>query len=121
MTPGMTPGLNPGLAINLIGWLNPEQPAPVNDLHAARLLRSEGARWGISPRSPRPISRRAVGYAIFQTERGDVRTTTNIEGLVVHKPGSYFVDTAQITLRGMAWGESDRRNGTARHVRGADL
>jgi hypothetical protein len=105
-----------------------------------------------------------LGYAIFQNEKGEVRTTTDIEGSVVHKPGSYFVDTARIVLDGqeeweylpdprgemrdfvggfpitaqqegrwrrvgdtrepdrwMAWGESDRRNGTARNVRGADL
>ena len=105
-----------------------------------------------------------LGYAIFQNETGEVRTTTDIEAQVVHKPGSYFVDTATITLDGvetweylpdprgemvdfvggfpitaqqegrwrrvgdtrkpdrwMAWGESDRRNGTARNVRGADL
>ncbi len=105
-----------------------------------------------------------LGYAIFQNETGAVRTTTDIEAQVVHKPGSYFVDTAQITLEGgevweylpdprgemmdfvggfpvtaqqegrwrrvgdtrepdrwMAWGESDRRNGTARNVHGAEL
>ena len=105
-----------------------------------------------------------LGYAIFPNEKGEIRTTTDIEGTVVHKPGSYFVDTARIVLddqeqweylpdprgemrdfvggfpitaqqegrwrrvgdtrepdRWMAWGESDRRNGTARNVRGADL
>ena len=105
-----------------------------------------------------------LGYAIFQNETGAVRTTTDIEAQVVHKPGSYFVDTAHITLEGgevweylpdsrgemmdfvggfpvtaqqegrwrrvgdtrepdrwMAWGESDRRNGTARNVHGAEL
>jgi len=105
-----------------------------------------------------------LGYAIFQNEKGEVRTTTDIEGKVVHKPNSYFVDTARIVLDGkeeweylpdprgemvdfvggfpitaqqegrwrrvgdtrepdrwMAWGESDRRNGTARNVRGSDL
>lgn len=105
-----------------------------------------------------------LGYAIFMNERGEVRTTTAIEGLVAHKQGSYFVDTAQITLEGQeiweflpdpkgemidfvggfpitaqqegrwrrvgdtrepdrwfAWGESDRRNGSARNVPGTDL
>ena len=105
-----------------------------------------------------------LGYAIFQNERGEVRTTTDIEGEVVHKPGSYFVASARIVLDGeeqweylpdprgemidfvggfpitaqqegrwrrvgdtrepdrwIAWGETDRRNGSARNVRGADL
>lgn len=105
-----------------------------------------------------------LGYAIFQNDRGEVRTTTAIEGQVVHKPGSYFVESAKIVLEGdetweflpcakgemvdfvggfpitaqqegrwrrvgdtrepdrwFGWGESDRRNGTARNVRGADL
>lgn len=105
-----------------------------------------------------------LGYAIFQDHTGTVRTTTDIEGQVVHKPGSYFVESARIVLDGSeqweflpdprgemidfvggfpitaqqegrwrrvgdtrepdrwaAWGESDRRNGSARNVRGADL
>jgi hypothetical protein len=105
-----------------------------------------------------------LGYAIFQNERGEVRCTTDIEGQVVHKPGSYFVDSAHIVLdgaerwefvpdpkgemvdfvggfpitaqqegrwrrvgdtrepdRSLGWGETDRRNGSARDVRGADL
>jgi hypothetical protein len=105
-----------------------------------------------------------LGYAIFQNEKGEIRTTTNIEASVKHKDGSYFVETARITLDGseeweylpcpkgemvdfvggfpvtaqqegrwrrvgdtrepdrwLGWGESDRRNGTARNVRGAPL
>lgn len=105
-----------------------------------------------------------LGYAIFQNEKGEIRTTTNIEANVKHKDGSYFVETARITLDGeeeweylpcpkgemvdfvggfpvtaqqegrwrrvgdtrepdrwLGWGESDRRNGTARNVRGAPL
>lgn len=105
-----------------------------------------------------------LGYAIFQNEKGEVRTTTNIEGSVKHKEGSYFVESARIVLDGteeweyipcpkgemidfvggfpitaqqegrwrrvgdsrepdrwLGWGESDRRNGTARNVLGADL
>ncbi|MEO1818379.1 MULTISPECIES: hypothetical protein [Pseudomonas] len=105
-----------------------------------------------------------LGYAILNNEKGEVRTTTDIEGLAVHKDGSYFLDNARIVLDGseeweflpdekgemadfvggfpitaqqegrwrrvgdtrepdhwLAWGESDRRNGSARNVRGADL
>lgn len=105
-----------------------------------------------------------LGYAIFQNEKGEIRTTTDIEAQVQHKDGSYFVDTARIVLDGeevweylpcpkgemvdfvggfpitaqqegrwrrvgdtrvpdrwLGWGESDRRNGTARNVRGAPL
>jgi hypothetical protein len=105
-----------------------------------------------------------LGYAIFQNEKGEVRTTTDIEGSVKHKDGSYFAESAQIVLDGnetwefvpcpkgemidfvggfpitaqqegrwrkvgdtrepdrwFGWGESDRRNGSARNVRGADL
>lgn len=110
------------------------------------------------------VGHERLGYAIFQNEKGEVRTTTDIEGAVEHKPGSYFLETARIVLDGqetweylpdprgemvdfvggfpitaqqegrwrrvgdtrepdrwMAWGESDRRNGTARNMRGADL
>tara|TARA_R110001592_G_scaffold124543_3_gene333508 strand:- start:713 stop:1744 length:1032 start_codon:yes stop_codon:yes gene_type:complete len=105
-----------------------------------------------------------LGYAIFMNEKGEIRTTTDIEGIAVHKDGSYFLKSAHIILDGeeeweflpapkgemidfvggfpitaqqegrwrkvgdtrepdrwLAWGESDRRNGTARNVRGADL
>lgn len=105
-----------------------------------------------------------LGYAILQNHKGEIYCTTDIEGSVVHKPGSYFVETARIVLEGneeweflpdkkgemidfvggfpitaqqegrwrrlgdtrepdrwMGWGESDRRNGTARNVRGQDL
>ncbi len=105
-----------------------------------------------------------VGYAIFQNERGEVWTTTDIECSVSHKPGSYFLEAAQIVLdggevwefvpdpmgemvdfvggfpvtaqqegrwrrvgdrrvpdRSFGWGESDRRNGSARNIRGADI
>lgn len=105
-----------------------------------------------------------LGYAIFQNHLGEITTSTDIEGEVVHKPGSYFVDSARILVdghdawefvpdpkgemrdfvggfpitaqqegrwrrvgdtrepdRSLGWGESDRRNGTARNVRGSDL
>jgi hypothetical protein len=103
-----------------------------------------------------------LGYAIFQNEKGEVRCTTDIEGQVRHKHGSWFVDSARIVLdgheeweflpdprgemrdfvggfpitaqqegrwrragdtrepdRSMGWGESDKRNGTSRNVRGS--
>jgi hypothetical protein len=105
-----------------------------------------------------------LGYAIFQNEKGEIRTTTNIEGTVKHRSGSYFCEHAEIVLEGeeiweftpdpkgemvdflggfpitaqqegfwrrkgdtripdrsCAWGETDRRNGSARNVLGADL
>ena len=42
-----------------------------------------------------------LGYAIFQNEKGEIRTTTNIEASVKHKDGSYFVETARITHDGL--------------------
>jgi hypothetical protein len=105
-----------------------------------------------------------LGYAILMSEKGEVRCTTQLEGAVKHKDGSYFASEVLVTLEGgeqweflpdekgemidfvggfpitaqqegrwrkvgdrrepdrwMAWGESDRRNGSARNVRGADL
>lgn len=105
-----------------------------------------------------------LGYAIFQNERGEIHCTTDIDGQVVHKPGSYFVQSARIVVDGkdeweflpdpkgemcdfvggfpitaqqegrwrrvgdtrepdrwLGWGESDRRNGSARNVYGSDL
>lgn len=105
-----------------------------------------------------------LGYAIFQDHLGHTWTSTDIEGHVEHKPDSYFVAHAQITVdgvdtwefvpdprgemvdfvggfpitaqqegrwrrvgdtripdRSLGWGESDRRNGCARNVPGADL
>lgn len=109
-----------------------------------------------------------LGYAIFQNEKGEIRCSTDIEGLVKHKDGSYFAESAQVTVDGgreteerweflpdprgemidfvggfpitaqqegrwrkvgdtreperwFAWGESDRRNGSARNVFGKDL
>jgi hypothetical protein len=105
-----------------------------------------------------------LGYAIFQNNKGELHCSTNIEGLAIHKDGSYFLDKAKIVVDGkdeweflpdprgdmvdfvggfpitaqqegrwrrvgdtrepdhwIAWGESDRRNGTARNVRGKDL
>lgn len=41
-----------------------------------------------------------LGYAIFQNHKGDVYCTTDVEGQVVHKPGSYFVESARIVLEG---------------------
>lgn len=110
------------------------------------------------------VGHQNLGYAIFQNDKGEIRTTTDIEGTATHKPGSYFASGARIVLDGkeeweflpdprgemrdfvggfpitaqqegrwrrvgdtrepdrwMAWGESDRRNGTARNVPGADL
>lgn len=105
-----------------------------------------------------------LGYAIFQDHLDHTWTSTDIERYVEHKPGSYFVAHAQITVdgadtwefipdprgemvdfvggfpitaqqegrwrrvgdtripdRSLGWGESDRRNGSARNVFGADL
>lgn len=105
-----------------------------------------------------------LGYAIFQNEKGEVRCSTDIEGEVRHKPGSYFAESARVIVDGeeeweflpdprgdmvdfvggfpitaqqegrwrrvgdtrepdrwFAWGESDRRNGSARNVFGSDL
>jgi hypothetical protein len=103
-----------------------------------------------------------LGYAIFQNDKGEIRCTTDVEGEVTHKPGSWFVQSAHIVLDGkeeweflpdpkgemldfvggfpvtaqqegrwrrvgdarvpdrwMGWGESDRRNGGARNIRGS--
>lgn len=105
-----------------------------------------------------------LGYAILTDHTGKVRSTTNIEGNVVHKPGSYFAQSAEVIIDGteewefrpdkkdemsdfvggfpitaqqcgqwrrkgdtreidhwLGWGETDRRNGTARNVLGSDL
>ena len=39
-----------------------------------------------------------LGYAILSDETGKVRSTTNIEGQVVHKPGSYFAESARVLI-----------------------
>lgn len=105
-----------------------------------------------------------LGFAILMNEKGETRTTTDIEGTVQHRNGSYFCDSAKIVLDGKeeweflpdpkgdmvdfvggfpitaqqegrwrrvgdtrepdrwyAWGETDRRNGSARNVLGKDL
>jgi hypothetical protein len=105
-----------------------------------------------------------LGFAILMNETGEARVTTDIEGQVRHKPGSYFAESARVVLDGgeeweflpdpkgemvdfvggfpitaqqegrwrrvgdrrepdrwYAWGETDRRNGSARNVFGADL
>lgn len=105
-----------------------------------------------------------LGYAIFQNDKGELRTTTDVEANVKHKPGSWFAESILITVDGceeweflpdpygemadfaggfpvtaqqegrwrrvgdtrepdrwFGWGESDRRNGTARNILGADL
>lgn len=105
-----------------------------------------------------------LGFALFQNETGEIRCSTDIEGEVVHKPNSYFAETARVIVDGeeeweflpdprgdmidfvggfpitaqqegrwrrvgdtrepdhwYAWGESDRRNGSARNVFGSDL
>ncbi len=41
-----------------------------------------------------------LGYAIFQNEKGEVRTATDIECVTKHKDGSYFLEAAKITLDG---------------------
>ena len=103
-------------------------------------------------------------YDILQNEKGEIRCTTDIEGTVRHKDGSWFAQDARIVLEGqeewefvpdpkgemidfvggfpitaqqegrwrrvgdtrepdrwMAWGESDKRNGSARNVRGQEV
>lgn len=104
-----------------------------------------------------------LGYAIFQNDKGELRTTTDVEAQVVHQKGSWFAESVVITVEGkeqweflpdrygemadftggfpvtaqqegrwrrvgdtrepdrwFGWGESDRRNGTARNVLGID-
>ncbi len=104
-----------------------------------------------------------LGYAIFQNEKGELRTTTDVEARVVHKRDSWFAESIVITVEGkeeweflpdrygemadftggfpvtaqqegrwrrvgdtrepdrwFGWGESDRRNGTARNVPGIE-
>src|SRR5690606_15138895 len=41
-----------------------------------------------------------LGYAILMNEKGEIRTTTDIEGTAVHKNGSYFLESARIVLEG---------------------
>lgn len=41
-----------------------------------------------------------LGYAILMNEKGEVRTTTDIEAKTVHKEGSYFLESARIVLEG---------------------
>lgn len=105
-----------------------------------------------------------LGFAILMNEKGEARVTTDIDGSVVHKDGSYFCKSARVILEGKeeweflpdpkgdmvdfvggfpitaqqegrwrrvgdtrepdrwyAWGETDRRNGSARNVFGSDL
>lgn len=105
-----------------------------------------------------------LGYFIHENDKGEIRTSTNIEGEVKHKDGSWFVESARVVVDGdetwefipdakgemtdfvggfpitaqqqgrwqrvgetrtadhwLGWGESDRRNGTARNVRGSEL
>jgi hypothetical protein len=107
------------------------------------------------------VGHEQLGYAIFQNEKGEIRTTTDIEGTARHPAGGWFAEDARIVLEGheeweflpdpkgrmtdfvggfpitaqqegrwrrvgdtrepdrwMAWGESDKRNGSARNVRG---
>lgn len=104
-----------------------------------------------------------LGYAILQNHEGELRTSTDVEAQVVHKPDSWFAESIRITVDGteqweflpdrygemadftggfpvtaqqegrwrrvgdtrapnhwFGWGESDRRNGTARNVPGTD-
>lgn len=105
-----------------------------------------------------------LGYAILTDQSGIVRTTTNIEAVVKHKEGSYFIEEIKVMIDGteeweflpdpkgemidflggfpvtaqqegrwrrvgdtrkpdhwFGWGETDRRNGTARNIFGSDL
>ena len=105
-----------------------------------------------------------LGYAIFQNEKGELRTTNDVEAVVRHKQQSWFAESIVVTVEGreqweflpdrygemadfaggfpvtaqqegrwrrvgdtrepshwFGWGESDRRNGTARNVLGVDL
>lgn len=104
-----------------------------------------------------------LGFAFLTNERGESRTTTDIEALVTHKEGSPFSETVRVVIEGreeweflpdpkgqmvdflgghvptaqqegrwrrvgdtrvpdrwFAWGETDRRNGTARNVFGTE-
>jgi hypothetical protein len=105
-----------------------------------------------------------LGYGILQNEKGEIRTTTKIEGVSRHAAGSYFAEDVRIVLddseawefvpdpkghmisflggfpitaqqegrwrrvgdtrepsHWLGWGETDRRNGTSRNVRGTDI
>jgi hypothetical protein len=105
-----------------------------------------------------------LGFGIIINEKSETRITTDIEGIVTHRQGSYFCQSARVTLDGKeeweflpdpkgemidfvggfpvtaqqegrwrrvgdarvperwyAWGETDRRNGSARNVFGSDL
>jgi hypothetical protein len=102
-----------------------------------------------------------LGFAFLTNEKGEVRTTTDVEAVVSRKDGDPFIDTVRLTVEGgevweflpdpkgrmvdflgghvptaqqegrwqrvgekrvadhwFAWGEGDRRNGTARNVLG---
>jgi hypothetical protein len=110
------------------------------------------------------VGHKNLGYALIQNEKGEVRTTTKIEGCAHHKEGSYFADEVRVVLdeneeweflpdakgemidfiggfpitaqqegrwrrvgdtrepsHWFAWGETDRRNGPMRNVKGADI
>lgn len=41
-----------------------------------------------------------LGYAIFQNEKGEIRTTTDVEARVVHKKESWFAQSVTITVEG---------------------
>lgn len=105
-----------------------------------------------------------LGFAMLMTEKGEVRCTTRIEGIVRYKQDSFFAESVCVTLEGgeqweflpdpkgemrdfvggfpitaqqegrwrqvgdrrepdhsFGWGESDRRNGSARNVLGEDI
>jgi hypothetical protein len=44
------------------------------------------------------VGHQNLGYALLQNEKGEVRTTTKIEGVARHRPGSYFADDVRIVL-----------------------
>ncbi len=110
------------------------------------------------------VGHQNLGYAIFQNEKREVRTTTKIEGVSRHAAGDYFAEDARIILEDneeweflpdpkgrmvdftggfpvtaqqegrwrrvgdtrepshwMAWGETDRRNGSTRNGPGSDI
>ncbi|MDY0748165.1 hypothetical protein SNE35_26935 [Paucibacter sp. R3-3] len=104
-----------------------------------------------------------LGFAFLCNEKGEVRTTTDVEATVIRKDGDPFIDKVLLTVEGkdqwefipdakgrmvdflgghvptaqqegrwqrvgdtrvpdrwFAWGEGDRRNGTARNVLGTE-
>lgn len=44
------------------------------------------------------VGHQNLGYAILQNEKGEIRTTTKIEGTARHKPGSYFAEEVRVVI-----------------------